>query len=448
MTADKVAATRRPKVVLAAVLSATLAVACLADWPAADAQEKPRYARDEKPKSAAKWVRPADEVGPAYWVYDDKSMEFIGSGYMPDAKGNAQSVKFEKAPHTGKYCIQARYKLADNPWVGISFLLDGKWENHKRKLNVFGKLEAKKGDPKGDPIVRVHHDGEAEIGRQSLADRSPSMAVVVAAQHADVWPPPSRPIPFGPAAVILHIEPAWRVLVSRDLMHALAEFRERIGHEAGANTPVRCLKRLAAVLAQVVAAGRDAEVEAIAIAQDGVHAESAVTRVPLPSMFVVADPRNHLPGIATVAAVEEGRRLDSAREVLLVLAYFEGPDVGECPAVLLGEGRRRHGLLELLAQISRKQDLHAEERVAARGIQPRATALVDQRRVNSHPGAEGPAQRETAPRLRRLGDEESFLGPDTQKNAIRHVQPPETAGSMVSTSPGTSAVSRPSRSHT
>src|SRR5207253_3037654 len=129
-----------------------------------------------------------------------------------------------------------------------------------------------------------------------------------------------------------------------------------------------------------------------------------------------------------------------------VVARFEGPDVRQRAAVLLREGWRRLRLLELVAQIGREQDLHAEEGVAAGGIEARRAALVDQRRVDGHPWSERPAQREAAPGLRRLGDEEALLGPDPENYAVGHGSPPETAGRIVRTSPETSAVSSPSRS--
>src|SRR5262249_21273909 len=130
------------------------------------------------------------------------------------------------------------------------------------------------------------------------------------------------------------------------------------------------------------------------------------------------------------------------------VARFERPDVGEGAPVLLGEGRGGLRLREPLAEVGREQDLHAEERVAARGVDAWRAARVDQRRVHGHARPERPARLALPPGLRRLGDEESFLGPDTQNDALRHGQPPETAGSTVRTSPGTSAVSSPSRSRT
>src|SRR5262245_42104457 len=107
------------------------------------------------------------------------------------------------------------------------------------------------------------------------------MAVIVAPQHADVGPTSTGPVPLAPAAVVLHVEAPRRVLVADDLVHALPELGIRIGREAGADPGVRGLEGVAAVLAQVMAAGRDAEVHAVAIPQDGVHAQSAGARLPL-----------------------------------------------------------------------------------------------------------------------------------------------------------------------
>ena len=128
---------------------------------------------------------------------------------------------------------------------------------------------------------------------------------------------PPGPAPLGPAAVVLHVEPAGRVVVARDLVDALAELGIRVGVEAGADAVVRRLEGLAAVLAQVVAAGRDAEVHAVAAADDRVHAQAAVAGLPLAGVLVVADAFDHLPGVAAVAAAEQRGRLDAAQQILL-----------------------------------------------------------------------------------------------------------------------------------
>src|SRR2546429_6330027 len=115
--------------------------------------------------------------------------------------------------------------------------------------------------------------------------------------------------------------------------------------------------------------------------------------------------------------------------------------------VLLGKGGGRFRVLEGLAQVVRAKDLHAEERIAARGVEARPPAArVDERGVDVHAAPERPAQREFAARAGRLRDEKAFLGPDGQEHAVRHGHPPETAARMVTTSPGASAVSSPWRS--
>jgi hypothetical protein len=49
------------------------------------------------------------------------------------------------------------------------------------------------------------------------------VAVVVAPEHADSRPATARAVPLAPSAVILHVEPPRRILVARDLVHALPE---------------------------------------------------------------------------------------------------------------------------------------------------------------------------------------------------------------------------------
>src|SRR5690349_10772760 len=101
----------------------------------------------------------------------------------------------------------------------------------------------------------MHDDWKAEVGGKSLGDRVPGVSVVVAAQHTEVGTRSSRPFPFTPAAVVLHIEPARGVVMTRDFVHALAEHGVWIGLETGADASVRRREGLAAVLAQIVPAG-------------------------------------------------------------------------------------------------------------------------------------------------------------------------------------------------
>src|SRR5262249_34538566 len=222
------------------------------------------------------------------------------------------------------------------------------------------------------------HDRDPEVGRQPLGAGAPGGAVVVGAQHADVGAPTAGAVPFAPAAVVLHVEPAWRVGMAGDLVDALAELGIRVGREAGADAVVGRLERLAAILAEVMAAGRDAEMDAVAVAQDGVHAQAAVAGVPFRCVLVVADAADHFPALPAVGGAEERGRFDAAPELLLGVAHFQRPDVGERPAVLLGEGGGGLGLFELVAEVIRNEDLNAEESVAAGGINARGAARTDE----------------------------------------------------------------------
>src|SRR5262249_24998709 len=141
---------------------------------------------------------------------------------------------------------------------------------------------------------------------------------------------------FGETAVVLHIEPAGGIAVGGDLVDALAEFREGIRHESRGDTLVGGRECLAAIFAEIMAAGRDADVHAITVAHDGVQAETASARLPLAGMGVVAEALNHLPGIAAIGAAEERGRFGSAPQVLPILAWFERPDVREGAAIVLG----------------------------------------------------------------------------------------------------------------
>src|ERR1019366_3575323 len=142
-----------------------------------------------------------------------------------------------------------------------------------------------------------------------------------------------------------------RVVVTGDLVHALAELGVRIGLEPGADTFVGSREGAASILAQVVPAGGDAEVNALAVAEDRVHAETARSGMPLPRVLVIADARHHLPTVAAIAASEQRRRFDTAEKFLLPVAGSERPDVCQRPAVVLREGGSGFGLPERFPEI-------------------------------------------------------------------------------------------------
>src|SRR5262249_34288452 len=86
-------------------------------------------------------------------------------------------------------------------------------------------------DVDGVHIVRMHDDGKTEVRWKPLRNRSPGMSIVVAAKHADIWPRTTGARPVRPAAVVLHVEPSRRIVVTHDLVHALAELWIRIRGE-------------------------------------------------------------------------------------------------------------------------------------------------------------------------------------------------------------------------
>ena len=94
--------------------------------------------------------------------------------------------------------------------------------------------------------------------------------------------------------------------------HALAELDEGIGKETGADALVSGFVGRAPILAQVVATGGDAKMNTMSIAQDRVHAKPAIAGLPLARVLVVADARNHFPGIAAVLGFKESAGHGSA----------------------------------------------------------------------------------------------------------------------------------------
>ena len=213
-------------------------------------------------------------------------------------------------------------------------------------------------DVNGVRIVRVYNDRKSEVGRQAGGDGSPGVTVIVAAENSD-----ARPI--FPAPVVLHVKPAGSVRVSRDLVDALTELGIRVGDEAGTDSVIGSVERLAAVFAEVMPAGRDSKMHSVAFPDDCVHAQSAVAGMPLSGVLVVADAGHQFPGIAAVLTAEQRRRFDSAKQVAFAAAGFERPDVGQCSPVVFRKCGSRLRFLERLAEVCRAKNLHPEERAAA-----------------------------------------------------------------------------------
>jgi hypothetical protein len=62
-----------------------------------------------------------------------------------------------------------------------------------------------------------------------------------------------------------------------------------------------------------------------------VRTEPSVPRLPLSSVLMVADARNHLPGVSTVTRPKERCWLHATQEVSLVITRFERPNDVETP---------------------------------------------------------------------------------------------------------------------
>jgi hypothetical protein len=93
-------------------------------------------------------AEPADEVGSRVYVHKDANTPglFIPSGVMPDGTGVSQNIAEADRPHDGKDCIRIKCELSAKDWVGVYFLLSGKWEP-SQPFDLLDRLGASKGDP-------------------------------------------------------------------------------------------------------------------------------------------------------------------------------------------------------------------------------------------------------------------------------------------------------------
>src|SRR5262245_44894430 len=138
--------------------------------------------------------------------------------------------------------------------------------------------------------------------------------------------------------MVLHVQPPGGVVVPHDFVDTLTELRIGIGRKAGTDPLIRRGERFAPVLAEVMTARRDAEVYVVSVANNRMHAEAAVARLPFACMLMVADAGHHLPRIPAVLAPEQGGRLHTAPQLFFAAAGLERPDVHQRAAVVLGEG--------------------------------------------------------------------------------------------------------------
>ncbi len=92
----------------------------------------------------------AEEAGPRFYLFDDKTADYAPSGWMPNERGLTQELRCEDGAHSGKYCVRSQYRPQENSWSGIGWELDGQWTPN-RKLDLFAKLQAR---PKNPVVLR------------------------------------------------------------------------------------------------------------------------------------------------------------------------------------------------------------------------------------------------------------------------------------------------------
>lgn len=130
-------------------LSRLALVAAVVILPAllpAVAEDGPRYVPRGSPRNA-KERQATDEVGRPFHVYDEAEGDYKASGWMPHGDiALSHSLTCADGPQRGKVCYKATCDLTKDDWMGVAWLLDGKWEP-ERKLDLFAKLDARPGDP-------------------------------------------------------------------------------------------------------------------------------------------------------------------------------------------------------------------------------------------------------------------------------------------------------------
>src|SRR4051794_40083221 len=80
-----------------------------------------KYVPSGPPRGARADARPENEVGPAYYIYEDKSVAHQASGWMPGGDiALSHTLESTDTPRRGKYCYRAECNLKDDPWMGVA----------------------------------------------------------------------------------------------------------------------------------------------------------------------------------------------------------------------------------------------------------------------------------------------------------------------------------------
>lgn len=136
-----------------------------------------KYVSSDPPQGANDDGRLEDEVGTAYYVYEDRSPDHHASGWMPGGDiALAQTLESTEAPRRGKHCYKAECDLKTDPWMGVAWLLGGTW-TPKKKLDLLEKIGAKKGDP---VVLRFWAKSPGRATVQFMVGAAPEDSVILA----------------------------------------------------------------------------------------------------------------------------------------------------------------------------------------------------------------------------------------------------------------------------
>src|SRR5690348_16314074 len=130
--------------------------------------------------------------------------------------------------------------------------------------------------------------------------------------------------------------------MQHDLVHALSKFGKTFGSKYHADAAITRLPALAAIVGAINSGRRHGHGHTLFVAgieNNCVQAQSAITRPPTRSMWMVEEPAHQRPRTSSVARLEECRRIDAAIQHVGFVCRTESelPDVFERSARILRE---------------------------------------------------------------------------------------------------------------
>jgi hypothetical protein len=181
--------------------------------------------------------------------------------------------------------------------------------------------------------------------------------------------------------VVLLPQTARLLRVDEELVHALADFGERIvGHEVGGRALVHGRPGLAVVLGTECARGRDPGVDrTVRRDLDRVAAHPAAARLPAVACGMVEETRDELPLDAAVARAKERARC-SAQPQVGIAARLYVPCLLELELAILGQAELL-GVLPGLPAVARSMHVRAVREGVGAGVED-VVAWVEDRVVD------------------------------------------------------------------